>query len=260
VGSFSLRWYAVAFLCAWFLAFLFLLRRSRRLPAAPIGEASLPDLAVIVFLGSVIGGRIGYAALYDPSLFSGSLALVSPFDASGAWVGIWGMSFHGALIGSVVGIALFSRWKRVPFFRMTDFIVPAVPIALFFGRIGNFLNLELYGRETSVPLGMYFPGVSGLRHPSQLYEALLEGVVLFLILFFLGRKRIGVGMLSLAFLFFYGVMRFAAERFREPDIGAELVFGWMTPGQAFSALMVVVSVLMFVFLRTRKDGTLERKG
>jgi phosphatidylglycerol:prolipoprotein diacylglycerol transferase len=258
-GSFSLRWYAVLFLLGWFVSFLFLARILRRDATVPIGRASLPDLALAVFAGAVAGGRLGYAALYDPSLFSAPLSLVSPFDPSGAWVGIWGMSFHGALVGASVGILLFARSKGIDFWRIADFVVPAVPIALFFGRIGNFLNLELYGRATEKSWGMHFPGVSGFRHPSQLYEAFLEGVLLFFVVSFVAGRRVKKGLLSASFLFLYGFMRFLVEFFREPDAGFSPVFGWMSRGQAFSIVMMTVSIILFIFLRSRKDDTLKRK-
>lgn len=258
-GSLSLRWYAVFFVLGWFAAFRFLLNRIRK--GDPImGKERLWDLATVVFVGALLGGRLGYALFYDPSLLSHPLSLVSPFDSSGGWKGIWGMSFHGALIGVVFGLLLFARSEKIGFWRLTDFIAPAAPIALFFGRIGNFLNLELVGRATERPWGMYFPGFSGLRHPSQLYEAFFEGVVLFVVLFMIGKRRMREGYLSLIFLFLYGFMRFVLEFFREPDAGFGLFFGWMTHGQALSFAMVVVSVAIFGFLRIRKDDILKSRG
>lgn len=257
-GSFSLRWYAVLFVLGWFVSFQFLARKLRRDAMAPIGKALLPDLALAVFVGAVVGGRLGYAMLYDASLFFSPLSFFSPFDPSGAWVGIWGMSFYGALVGALVVLLIFAWLKGFDFWRISDFVVPSVPIALFFGRIGNFLNLELYGRETSVPWGMYFPEVSGLRHPSQLYEALLEGVLLFLIISFVAKRRVERGIVSAAFLFLYGFIRFFAEFFRDPDIGLSLIFGWMTRGQALSVVMMAVSAILFAFLRIWKDVTLKK--
>ncbi len=258
-GSFSLRWYAVFFVLGWFAAFRFLRNRIRK--GNPImRKETLPDLATVVFVGALLGGRLGYALFYDPSLLLHPVSLVSPFDASGEWKGIWGMSFHGALIGVVCGLLLFVRSRKIGFWRLTDFIAPAAPIALLFGRIGNFFNLELVGRATERPWGMYFPANSGLRHPSQLYEAFFEGVVLFLVFFMIGKRRMRDGYLSLVFLSLYGSMRFVLEFFREPDAGSGLFFGWMTHGQALSLIMVAVSAVLFGFLRIRKDDILRSRG
>lgn len=255
-GSFSFRWYAVFFVLGWFAAFRFLRSRIRK-DGSITWEERLSELAVIVFAGAFLGGRLGYAIFYDPSLLSHPLSLVSPFDASGRWTGIWGMSFHGALLGVVCGILLFARSGRIGFWELADFIASAAPIAIFFGRIGNFLNLELVGRMTERPWGMFFPGFSGLRHPSQLYEAFFEGLALFVVLFMLGKRRIREGYLALIFLFLYGFMRFLTEFLREPDAGSGLFFGWMTRGQGLSLAMMIVSVALFSFFRIRKDGIME---
>lgn len=258
-GSFSLRWYAVFFLLGWMTAFGFLFRKVRK-GVAPLGEESFWDIAIASFVGAMVGGRLGYAVFYDPSLFAHPISLVSPFDASGSWSGIWGMSFHGALVGVIVASFFFARRDRIDFLSLTDFLVPAVPIAVFFGRVGNFFNLELFGRMTDVWWGMYFPGVDGLRHPSQLYEAFFEGMVLFGILSVMEKKTLRKGFLSASFLFLYGFMRFLLEFFREPDAGLAFFFGWMTRGQALSLGMIAVSLVWLGFLRSRDDGILKRRG
>jgi phosphatidylglycerol:prolipoprotein diacylglycerol transferase len=258
-GSFSLRWYSVFFVLGWFVAFRFLRIRIRKSDPI-IGKEALSDLATIVFVSVLLGGRLGYALFYDPSLLLHPLSLVSPFDTSGAWKGIWGMSFHGALLGVLFGSYFFARSRKIDFFRLADFIVPAVPIAIFFGRIGNFLNLELVGRTTERSWGMYFPGFSGLRHPSQLYEAFFEGVVIFVVLFMIGKRRTREGYLSFIFLFLYGSVRFMLEFSREPDAGSELFFGWMTRGQVLSLGMIAVSIAIFGFLAKRKGDILNGRG
>jgi phosphatidylglycerol:prolipoprotein diacylglycerol transferase len=258
-GSFSLRWYAIFFVLGWLVAFRFLRSRIRKSDLI-IGKERLWDLMIIVFVGAILGGRLGYAFFYDASLLFHPVSLVSPFDASGLWKGIWGMSLHGALIGITCGLLLFAQSEKIRFWRLTDFIAPAAPIAIFFGRIGNFLNLELVGRVTERPWGMYFPGNFELRHASQLYEAFFEGVMLFIVLIVIGRRRMREGYLSLIFLFLYGSIRFVLEFFREPDAGSELFFGWMTHGQALSLAMMTVSAVLFSFLRIRKDGILKQRG
>lgn len=253
LGSFSLRWYAVLFLLGWATAVAFLLWRIRKREFF-IGREALWDIAIGILAGSMIGGRLGYALFYDPSLFVAPLSLVTPVDASGKWVGIRGMSFHGALIGAVLGIFCITKVRKIDFWTLADFLVPAVPMALFFGRMGNFLNGELFGRETEKPWGMYFPGHPFLRHPSQLYEAFFEGVVLFLLFAHLRRKSLPKGVLSALFLGTYGLSRFFLEFWREPDVGVTLIFGWMTPGQALSAGMVAISSAVFLWIFLRKNA------
>lgn len=256
VGSFSLRWYSLLFLLGWAASFFFLARRLWE-KKAPVGKEGLSDIALLVLVGAIVGGRLGYAAFYDPALFAAPLSLASPFDASGRWTGIWGMSFHGALVGVAFALVIFSKLRKIDFWALTDFLVPVVPIALFFGRMGNFFNLELVGRETSRSWGMSFPGLSGLRHPSQLYEAFFEGVILFVFLRFMGKRRLREGMLSALFIASYGIMRFFLEFFREPDAGVALLFGWMTRGQTLS-LVIITFAALFSFYALRKDAILKR--
>ena len=259
VGSFSLRWYPVFFILGWVAATSFLSRRIRRDGHVGLDADALLDSALVAFAGAVVGGRLGYALLYDPSLFSHPLSIVSPFDDSGAWKGIWGMSFHGALFGVAVALVLFARIRKIDFWVLSDALALATPMALFFGRIGNFFNHELVGRVTERPFGMYFSDEAILRHPSQLYEAFFEGVILFICLFFIGKRRLRAGYMSIGFLFLYGCMRFFLEFLREPDKGVDLIFGWMTVGQTLSLVLVAISVAILGFLSKRNDGILKRK-
>lgn len=253
LGSFSLRWYAVLFLLGWAAAVAFLSWRIRKREFL-LGREVLWDVAIGILAGSMIGGRLGYALFYDPSLFVTPLSLVTPIGASGEWAGIRGMSFHGALIGAALGLFCIAKARKIDFWTLADFLVPAVPIALFFGRMGNFFNLELVGRETGKPWGVYFPGHPFLRHPSQLYEAFFEGVVLFLLFSYLRRKSLPNGVLSALFLGTYGLLRFFLEFWREPDVGAAFIFGWMTPGQALSAGMIAISSAIFLWILLRKNA------
>jgi phosphatidylglycerol:prolipoprotein diacylglycerol transferase len=267
IGSFSLRWYAICFLAGFAAAWTVFVFRTRRYDG-PCTPACLSDLTLLLFLGVLLGGRLGYAFFYEPSLFLHPLSLVSPFDLeTGAYTGIRGMSFFGALFGGGVTLGLFARFRGLRFLSLSDLIVPVVPIALFFGRIGNFINGELYGRVTNVPWGMNFPsapdGGTLLRHPSQLYEAGLEGPFLFLILAFLARKssRHGetspkstpAGEISASFLLGYAIIRFFVEFFREPDIGSTLLFGWMTKGQAYAMVLCIGVGIWMSFFYKRKE-------
>lgn len=256
LGSFSLRWYTVLFIFGWMAAVTFLAWRIRRRELA-LGRETLWDIAIIVLGGAMVGGRLGYAIFYDPSLFREPFSLVSPYDPSGTWTGIRGMSFHGALVGGVSTLFFIAKVRKIDFWTLADFLVPAVPIAIFFGRMGNFFNLELIGRETGKPWGMHFPGYPSLRHPSQLYEAFFEGIVLFLLFLILRKKKFPEGMLSAMFLASYGTLRFLLEFLREPDNGVALLFGWMTPGQTLSSVMVAVSFLIFIWIFLRKSAIMK---
>jgi phosphatidylglycerol:prolipoprotein diacylglycerol transferase len=216
----------------------------------------LLDFLLYVFVGLVIGARLGEVFFYNfQYYFVNPLAIISPFDpVTHEFVGIYGMSYHGGLIGVVVAAYLWTRKNKINFLEWANFIVPAIPLGYFFGRIGNFINGELYGRITTKWWGMYFAGDQYLRHPSQLYEAMLEGIVLFLILWPLrNHKKLKNNMLAI-YLAGYAVTRFISEFFREPDGW----IGFLTIGQFLSILMFLASV--FVFLISRKSGTIgERK-
>lgn len=255
VGSLSVRWYAVCFIGGYAALVASLLRRSKRL-ATPIDTDTVLDATVAAFLGVLVGGRLGFALLYEPTLFAHPASLIWQTDpTTGAFSGIRGMSFFGALIGSVIACIVFTRWKGISFFRFTDFVVPSVPLALLLGRIGNFLNLELPGRPTTVPWGVYFPNAAdgewALRHPSQLYEAFLEGAVLFVVLNVLRKRGLREGALSFVFLSGYAVARFLSEFFREPDPGSIRFFGWMTFGQTLSLILLVSAFVSFLLFSVR---------
>jgi len=190
-------------------------------------------------MGVIVGGRVGYMLFYQPGML-----IDSPLSLFAIWDG--GMSFHGGLLGVLVAMALFARSRALAFFTVTDFIAPLVPIGLFFGRIGNFINAELWGSPTTLPWGMVFPGGGPEpRHPSMLYEALLEGLVLFLLLWLFSMKPRPRMTVSGLFLAGYGVFRFGVEFVREPDahIGY-LAGGWLTMGHLLSAPMILAGIAL----------------
>ncbi len=238
IGDYALHWYGVMYLigfaAAWWLGRL----RARR-PGSGWKAEEIPDLIFYGALGVVLGGRIGYMLFYQFPLL-----IEDPLSLFRIWQG--GMSFHGGLIGVLVAMALYARKTHRHFFEVTDFIAPLVPIGLFAGRIGNFINGELWGRPTNLPWGMVFPFVDDRpRHPSMLYEAFLEGIVLFLILWWYSarpRPRMAVSGL---FLLGYGTFRFLVEFVREPDpqLG-HIAFGWMNMGHLLSLPMIVAGVFM----------------
>ncbi len=261
IGSLSVRWYAICFLVGFFATIGHLLVRSRKERHQGFDPGMVWDSAVLTFVGVLVGGRLGYALVYDPSLFLTPFSLILPLDpGTGAYSGIHGMSFFGALLGGGIMFFLHIRSRSLDFFTFADHVAPSIPIALFIGRIGNFLNLELPGRTTSLPWGMYFPGpatgIWELRHPSQLYEALLEGIVLFFVMVIFRKRNLPKGTMVVVFLGGYAVVRFLVEFFREPDPGSPIFFGWMTVGQVLALLLFVISI--FVLTRTDTQATQVR--
>lgn len=243
IGPLKIHWYGLMYLLG-FLAFWWLGRiRARRADTVASPE-DIGDMLFYGMLGVVLGGRIGYILFYHLGRF-----LDDPLMFFRVWEG--GMSFHGGLLGSIVAIWFFQRKKGWGFRRTMDFGAPLVAPGLFFGRIGNFINGELWGRVTDSPIGMVFPGAGPLpRHPSQLYEAALEGAVLFVLLWVYSSKPRPVGSVSGLFLILYGVFRFTIEFFRLPDehIGY-LAFGWLTMGQVLTLPMIVAGVALMAWAR-----------
>ena len=214
IGPFAIRWYALAYIAGLLLGWRYCVWMARR-PPKVLAPAALDDFLVWATLGVVLGGRIGYVLFYNLPFY-----IEHPLEAIEVWKG--GMSFHGGALGVVLALYLFCRQRQIRFFGLGDILVCAVPIGLFFGRIANFINGELWGRPTDVPWAMKFPNAPDQlpRHPSQLYEAFLEGIVLFSVLFYLQRftsARERPGLLGGAFLIGYGIARITVEFFREPD-------------------------------------------
>ncbi len=259
----AVRWYALFFLGGFFLAFLFARFLARKEQGFFLSE-HLFDLFIAIFIGALIGGKVGYIILYNFPLFLSSPSLfLSPYDFDRhIWTGFAGMSYHGGLIGGISMIYLFSKKYKISFLNITDFMVLSLPIALFFGRLGNFLNGELYGRTTEKVWGMFFPGVLPvhiLRHPSSLYEAFFEGIVIFFILFFVRKKMPFVGALSALYLALYAVIRFFLEYFREPDFQIGLLInGYFSLGQILSFIMLLCAIFLFFWLRQKKYAMIQK--
>lgn len=247
LGPLAVHWYGIMYLLG-FLAFWWLGKRRARLPQFQWPEQWVSDLLFYGVMGVILGGRIGYTLFYA-------------FDAAGHWVPakdpmsvlrIWegGMSFHGGLIGVLIAIGWFARQHNMRFFDVGDFAVPMIPLGLFTGRIGNFINGELWGAPTTLPWGMVFPGGGPEpRHPSMLYEAFLEGLVLFAILWWFGRKPRPYMAVSAVFLFGYGVFRTLVEFVRLPDTQIGYRFGteWITQGMLLSLPMWLAGLGMFLW-------------
>jgi phosphatidylglycerol:prolipoprotein diacylglycerol transferase len=230
LGPVQIHWYGLTYLAAFGL-FLFLGARRVRLPhfaAAGWTRRDVEDLLFYGVLGVVIGGRVGYALFYKPGQY-----LSNPLDILMVWKG--GMSFHGGLLGVIAAVALWARSRKRPFLQVMDVVAPCVPTGLAAGRLGNFINGELWGRaaDPALPWAMVFPqsGSAVPRHPSQLYQFALEGLLLFVLLWIYARRERATGQVGAAFVFGYGVLRFVAEYFREPDSYLGLLALGMSMGQ-----------------------------
>ncbi|GED21290.1 prolipoprotein diacylglyceryl transferase [Halomonas halmophila] len=241
IGPFQVHWYGlmyvIGFLAAWWLG-------RRRAERIGLTRDDVGDLLFYGALGVVLGGRLGYALFYGMDQW-----LADPLWVLRVWEG--GMSFHGGLLGVLLAAWWFARRKRLAFFTLTDFVAPLVPIGLGAGRIGNFINHELPGRVTDLPWGMPFPGVGPEpRHPSSLYEAVLEGLVLFAVLWWVSAKPRRRGFISGLFLVLYGIFRFAVEFVRRPDPQLGFIaFDWLTMGMLLSLPMILAGAGLVVWSR-----------
>jgi phosphatidylglycerol:prolipoprotein diacylglycerol transferase len=233
VGPLAVRWYGLMYLVG-FVLFMVLGRyRARRNVLSGWLPRDVDDLLFYGVLGVILGGRLGYVLFYKPAHY-----LANPLEILAVWQG--GMAFHGGFLGVLVALWFYARNTRRHFLDVTDFVAPLIPLGLAAGRLGNFINAELVGRVTEVPWAMIFPSVDTLpRHPSQLYQFALEGVLLFAVLWWYGLRARPRGALSGAFLLGYGVLRFAAEFFRQPDDFLGLLSLGLSMGQWLSLPMIV---------------------
>jgi phosphatidylglycerol:prolipoprotein diacylglycerol transferase len=250
VGPLSIHWYALAylagFLFGWKIArYVCGLDDNKIKPTA----TDIDDFMTWVILGVLLGGRIGYVLFYNFEQY-----VDAPLNVLKLWQG--GMSFHGGLIGVITSVFAYALVKKVPFLRLADVAAVAAPVGFFFGRLANFVNGELFGRVTDAPWGMVFPRGGDLpRHPSQLYEAFFEGLVLFLIMMVLVHLpsiRNRSGQIGAAFLFFYGLFRFGIETVREPDVQIGLFFNLISMGQILCLPMMIGGLGLFLYARSRK--------
>lgn len=251
----AIRWYSLAYIAGIVIGWWYVAREHARKPIPNLSKNALDDIITWAVIGVVGGGRLGYVLFYKPGYY-----LENPSQILHLWEG--GMSFHGGLLGVIIAFILFARKHKVRFFQLIDIIACATPIGLFFGRLANFINGELYGRTTDAPWGMVFPGGGDLpRHPSQLYEAALEGVVLFAILYYMLKftnARDKPGMLGGTFIAGYAVARMIVEFFREPDDFLGYLFGFVTMGQLLCLPMLVYG-LYLIFRKAPAYATLNQK-
>nr|WP_302504273.1 prolipoprotein diacylglyceryl transferase [Geoalkalibacter halelectricus] len=246
IGPLALRWYGMMYLLGFLMAYL-LISHLSHLRAMPLKRDQVADLVFYCVIGVIVGGRLGYVLFYNPAHF-----LSHPLEIFAVWEG--GMSFHGGLLGVVVAAVWFVRSRQLPLLLTADILVMAAAPGLGFGRIGNFINAELWGRVTEVPWGMVFPGAGPLpRHPSQLYQAALEGLVLSVVLYVLHRRQARPGVPFFTFIALYGAFRFLVEFFREPDAHLGLLWGAATMGQLLSLPMILLGAVGVFWCAKRKN-------
>ncbi len=248
LGPLAVHWYGLTYLAAFGLFWWLARQRLSHEPYASLqgpGGWTARDIEDILFLGVmgvIIGGRLGYVVFYKPDYYA-----AHPLEALALWQG--GMSFHGGMIGVIASQAWFAVSRRRPFWQVTDLIAPCVPLGLASGRLGNFINGELWGRaaDPSLPWAMAFPQSGSMlpRHPSQIYQFLLEGLLLFVVLWLLARKPRPAGQVSAAFLVGYGLLRFIAEYFRGPDTHLGLLWAGLSMGQWLCVPMVLAGLALW---------------
>ena len=253
-GPFVVRWYGLAYVVGFALAAFIIYAVARRWKIG-MNEDNLLTLMVCAIVGVVLGGRLGYVLFYGDGYYFSHPMEILAFNQGG-------MSFHGGLVGLLAGGAVAAKLTRIPFLTLADLGAIAAPMGLFFGRCANFVNGELWGAPTDWPIGVVFGGAAGMmpRHPSQLYEAVLEGLVIFIVLFALSRKLPPrpQGTFVGAFLVLYGIFRFLIEFVREPDVQLGYLWGgWLTMGQVLSAPLIIGGILVLIYAAKR---TLPQQG
>ncbi|MDQ7782003.1 MAG: prolipoprotein diacylglyceryl transferase [Desulfomonilaceae bacterium] len=242
VGPLEVRWYGLMYLLG-FVAGYFVIKRELTRRNGPIPPEQADDLLFYLIVGLLVGARLGYAVFYNAKAY-----LQAPWEILAVWHG--GMSFHGGLIGMVVAGFIFARLRGAPFMELADIGALSAPIGLMLGRLGNFVNGELFGRVTTVPWGIVFPEGGPLpRHPSQLYESFLEGPVLFMFLWWLRLRTKYHGEVLAVFLIGYGVLRFFVEFFREPDFHLGFIVHALTMGQLLCMAMTAAGIALLIVVR-----------
>ncbi len=252
IGPIHVRWYGVMYVLG-FIASYFLIQKQERSKQIGLVGTAAQDLVFYLAIGVIAGGRLGYILFYE---YNDLMAYIkNPLEIIATWHG--GMSFHGGLIGCVLAGWIFSRRKKMPFAALADSTIVTCPVGLGLGRLGNFINGELLGRPSNVPWAMIFPAGGPVpRHPTQLYEAFAEGLLLFIVMWSLRKKHFKDGMMVAFFLLFYGILRFIIEFFKEPDPQIGFLLTYFTMGQILCMGMIAAGVVLIFYLN-RPKGTGE---
>jgi len=256
VGSFRLQYYGLMYIVAFATTYFLASHRIRREDRFRVDADQLQGLMTAMILGLIVGARLGYVLFYNFSYYlHHPLEIILPFEFSDGirFTGITGMSYHGGLIGVVVSTILFVRKNRMDFFDIADLIIPCIPLGYTFGRLGNFINGELYGRVTTHPIGMFFPFSPGpgRRHPSQLYEAFFEGIVLFIVLWAVKNRVATRGAMLPLYLMGYGLVRFFIEYTRQPDAHLGFIVLSLSMGQLLCMSMILAGGVLLFYLKKR---------
>jgi len=254
-GVIQIRWYSISYILGILLGWIYAKKIIRKIHSShnelSIKNKIFEDLLIYIIFGIIIGGRLGYIFFYNLDYYLNNLTEIFLL-----WKG--GMSFHGGLLGVIISTYTFAKIKNIKFFILTDIIACVAPIGIFFGRIANFINGELYGKYSNLPWSVIFPNIDNLpRHPSQIYEAILEGVVLFLIINFFAFKNIlflRKGLISCLFLIIYSILRIIGEIFRSPDEQIGYIFNFLSMGSLLSLLTLVAGILVFIKLKNHEQN------
>ena len=255
LGVFQIRWYSIAYIIGIILGWIYAIKIIKEIEKkhnfTMIGRAVFDDLIIYLIIGIVIGGRLGYVIFYNFEYYSKNF-----FEIFKLWEG--GMSFHGGLIGVIIVTIIFSKIQRINFFYFTDIISCVAPIGLFLGRVANFINGELYGKISTLPWAVVFPNGGNIsRHPSQIYEAFLEGILLFFLINFFGLKKkllLKAGYVSGLFLIFYSIARIIGENFREPDVHLGYFFNYFSMGLMLSCATFLAGCFIIFLIRNNEQN------
>ncbi len=259
IGAFRLHYYGMMYIIAFAVTYGLVVYRIRREPGFGVSKDQAKDLLMVMILGLIIGARFGYVLFYNLSYYLvHPLEIILPFrfDDGITFTGISGMSFHGGMVGVIAATGLYARKSGLTVYEIADLFVPAIPLGYTFGRLGNFINGELYGRVTEHAVGMHFPLAPGpgRRHPSQLYEAFFEGIFLFVLLWGIRKVKQPKGAMLPVYLVGYGTVRFVIEFFRQPDAHLGLFFWSLSMGQLLCAAMIAGGILLYLFLHFKQAG------
>ena len=259
IGGFKVHWYSLMYVIALLLA-LFIAKIFVKRDKIDIKDSMLDSYFIWVEVGVILGARLGYILIYDTHTawyLTHPWQMFNPFDINGNFVGIRGMSYHGSVVGFLLATILFCKAYKQNLWRYLDLVAISVPLAYTFGRVGNFLNQELFGRATDVPWGILVDGV--LRHPSQLYEAFLEGVVVFFIVLIARKFTRFEGQLICIYLISYAAARFACEFFREPDFQLGFIAAHLSMGQILSVIMLLGALFLHLYLKKQAQKNYPKK-
>ena len=257
IGGFKLQYYGLMYIVAFAITYFLVLYRLKHETRFEFTKDHVKDIMTYLILGLIVGARLGYVLFYNFSYYmKHPLEIIIPFSFSNGitFTGISGMSYHGGLIGATLAAWIYFRKAKLNWWSGVDLFVPAIPLGYTFGRLGNFINGELFGRVTTSAVGMYFPlaPAGQLRHPSQLYEAFFEGIFLFAILWTIRKVKLPNGAMLALYLIGYGIVRFFIEYFREPDAHLGFVLASFSMGQILCLLMVAAGVLLYIYLARRE--------